>query len=440
MKELVTLLVAVNFTLFSHAQPLYFPPVSGNTWDTISPRSLNWCQNRIDSLYYYLEINNTKAFILLKDGKIVLEKYFGTHTQSSPWQWASAGKTITAFMTGIAQQERYLSLADPTSVYLGKGWTACTPAQEEKITIRHQLTMTSGLDDGVPDNFCTLDTCLIYKADAGKRWAYHNGPYTLLDKVIESATKTTLNAYTTQKLKNPTGMTGSFIPVGYNNVFFSNARSMARFGLLILNKGNWNGNQIMTDTAFFNQMVSPSQTLNQSYGYLWWLNGKASYMLPGSQFVFKGFLNPNAPSTMFVAMGKDGQFLNIVPDKNLVWLRMGNSPDGLPVPFLMNDKIWEFVGNLQCNTTSLNEPEYPENQLRIFPNPGYDLLNIESDRPILKVEIYDINGKLMKTERVQSTKLFISISELPGGLFLIKAAFADGTSWTGRLLKNASRE
>jgi CubicO group peptidase (beta-lactamase class C family) len=153
-----------------------------------------------------------------------LEKYFGTHTATTPWQWASAGKTITSFMTGIAQQEGYLSISDTTSNYLGQGWTICTPQQEEKITIRNQLTMTSGLNDDVPDHYCTLDTCLIYQADAGTRWAYHNGPYTLLDSVIEVATGQTLNSYTTQKLKNPTGMTGAFFPVGYNNVFFSNAR------------------------------------------------------------------------------------------------------------------------------------------------------------------------------------------------------------------------
>jgi CubicO group peptidase (beta-lactamase class C family) len=91
-------------------------------------------------------------------------------------------------MTGIAQQEGHLSISDTTSNYLGQGWTICTPQQEEKITIRHQLTMTSGLKDDVPDHYCTLDTCLIYQADAGARWAYHNGPYTLLDSVIEVAT------------------------------------------------------------------------------------------------------------------------------------------------------------------------------------------------------------------------------------------------------------
>ena len=264
------------------SQNLYFPPTVGSAWDTLAPASLGYCQPKIDSLYTFLEDNSTKAFILLKDGKIVLEKYFGGHTATSPWQWASAGKTITAFMVGIAQQEGHLSITDTTAQYLGQGWTNATPQQEEKITVRHQLTMTSGLDDGVPDHYCTLDTCLNYLADAGTRWAYHNGPYTLLDQVIANATGQSLNSYTTQKLKTPTGMTGSFFSVGYNNVFFSTARSMARFGLLILNQGNWNGNQLLTDAAYFNEMVNTSQNLNNSYGYLWWLNGKSNFMILSS--------------------------------------------------------------------------------------------------------------------------------------------------------------
>lgn len=56
------------------SQNIYFPPVVGNNWDTLSPQSLGWCQEKIDTMYNYLEENNSKAFILLKDGKIVLEK------------------------------------------------------------------------------------------------------------------------------------------------------------------------------------------------------------------------------------------------------------------------------------------------------------------------------------------------------------------------------
>ncbi|MEY3437949.1 MAG: hypothetical protein RL265_534 [Bacteroidota bacterium] len=207
--------VCFLFAFTAKSQTSYFPPNTGDTWDTIHPASLNWCEERIDSLYTFLAAQNSKGFILLKDGKIVLEQYFNGHSATSPWYWASAGKTLTSFLVGIAQQENYLSISDTTSMYLGTGWTNCTPEQEEKITIWNQLTMTSGLDDGVPDHYCTLDTCLNYLANPGTRWAYHNGPYTLLDNVIESAVGMTLNQYATQKLKNPTGMTGSFFQVDY---------------------------------------------------------------------------------------------------------------------------------------------------------------------------------------------------------------------------------
>ena len=55
---------------------------------------------------------------LLKDGKIVLEKYYDNFTMDSLWYWASAGKTVTSFMTGIAQQEGHLNISDTTSQYL----------------------------------------------------------------------------------------------------------------------------------------------------------------------------------------------------------------------------------------------------------------------------------------------------------------------------------
>jgi CubicO group peptidase (beta-lactamase class C family) len=423
MKKLFGLFFCCFYFCNAHAQSLYFPPITGNTWATTSPESLGWCQSRIDALYNYLEANNTKSFILLKDGKIVLEKYFGTHTATSPWQWASAGKTITAFMVGMAQEENKLSITDKTSKYLGQGWTNCSLQQEDKITIWNQLTMTSGLDDNVPDPFCTLESCLLYKADAGTRWAYHNAPYTLLDSVIESATGTTLNIYTTQKLKTPTGMTGQFFPVGYNNVFFSTARSMARFGLLILNKGNWNGNQIMKDPVYFNQMVNTSQQINKSYGYLWWLNGKTSHMLPSSQIVFNGSMNPNAPNDMIAAMGKDGQFLNVVPSQNLVWIRMGEAPDGLPVPYLLNDAIWTYLNQLSCTTTNTNDVPRNEMQVELYPNPAHKELYIRSGEVIEKLSIYNADGKLIQTNNQRSKNHVLSIGQLPPGVYLLKADF-----------------
>ena len=426
MKNYLLFLLLIILSKEGFTQTIYFPPLTGNTWDTIAPQSLGYCQPKIDSLYSFLDANNTKAFILLKDGKIVLEKYFGTHTATTPWQWASAGKTITSFITGIAQQEGYLSITDTTSNYIGQGWTNCTPQQEEKITIWNQLTMTSGLDDGVPDHFCTLDTCLNYLANPGTRWAYHNGPYTLLDGVIENATGQTLNAYTTQKLKIPTGMTGSFFTVGYNNVFFSNARSMARFGSLILNKGNWNGNQIMTDTAYFNDMISTSQNLNKSYGYLWWLNGKPSYMLPTLQTVFNGTINPNAPADMIAAIGSGGQFLNVVPSQNLVWLRMGDEPSSVNVPFLLNDAIWEYVNELTCTTSDIKEQTMSRG-LELFPNPTTGEIYIRSEIEMLNYELISLDGKLILSQDLfNQNKENIKLFEIEPGSYFLKVKTTEG--------------
>ncbi|MEY4603364.1 MAG: hypothetical protein RIT43_656 [Bacteroidota bacterium] len=419
--ELKKVLICVKIFLLSlgiSAQSMYFPPLTGDVWDTMSPQSLGYCQPKIDSLYNFLEVNNSKAFILLKDGKIVLEKYFGTHTSSSLWQWASAGKTITSFMTGIAQQEGHLSVLDTTSNYLGQGWTNCSPEQENKITIRNQLTMTSGLDDGVSDLYCTQDTCLNYLADSGTRWAYHNGPYTLLDSVIEIATGQTLNFYTTQKLKTPTGMTGNFFPVGYNNVFFSNARSMARFGSLILNKGNWAGNQIMTDSAYFNDMVNTSQNLNKAYGYLWWLNGKATFMVPTLQTVFPGFLCPSAPSDMISAIGSGGQFLNVVPSQNMVWLRMGDEPGNSLVPFVLNDQIWEYVNDLVCATSEMEEIGIEHIQL--YPNPVNEQVTLSAKSGRLgRIIIFNhLGSKLTDFSTDQATTSIDSSAFVEGVYFV----------------------
>jgi CubicO group peptidase (beta-lactamase class C family) len=411
-----------------NAQGLYFPPNVGDQWDTIHPQTLGWCQPKIDSLYAYLDTNNTKAFILLKDGKIVLEKYFGTHTATTPWYWASAGKTITSFMVGMAQQDGYLSISDTTSQYLGQGWTNTTPAQEEKITIRNQLTMTSGLDDAVLDPYCTLNTCLDYVADAGTRWAYHNGPYTLLDSVIEMATGQTLNAYTTQRLKIPTGMTGSFYTVDYNHVFLSNARSMARFGLLIQNQGNWNGNQIMTDQTYFDDMVNTSQNLNLSYGYLWWLNGKSSFMVPQSQFVVPGSMNPNAPADMIAAMGKNGQFINVVPSQNMTWIRMGDAPDNSFVPFLLNDIIWQYINDLSCSSETI---ELNANDINVYPNPANGSFILSCGAP-LQISITNAFGQEVLNTNISAGESNFTWEET--GIYFLQSLDLNGQKSIQRLI------
>lgn len=420
MKQLIYITL-LFISIQTKAQSLYFPPTAGNTWDTISLSSLGWCEDKMDTLIDYLGQRGTKAFILLKDGKIAVEHYYGTFTVDSAWYWASAGKSLTAFAVGLAQQDGFLSINDTSSKYLGTGWTSCPAPKEDLITIRNQLTMTTGLDDGTGDADCTDDTCLQYLADASTRWAYHNAPYTLLDSVIYYATGQPLNLYLTQKLLIPTGMTGLYLPSGYNNVFYSKPRSFARYGLLILNNGNWNGNQIMTDTAYFNQMVNTSQSLNNSYGYLWWLNGKSSYMVPGLQFVFQGSLNPSAPNDMFAAMGKNGQLLNVVPSMNLVFIRMGDNPGGggLVSP-LFNDTIWQKLNDVFCNVNATAE-EMSLREMKILPNPAENNFTVEVNAADYTISICDITGRPVFSKQNNKGRQEFNCSTFNNGVYLVVA-------------------
>jgi CubicO group peptidase (beta-lactamase class C family) len=197
MKKTIYLLFSIICFTYSNvrAQNLYFPPLTSNTWQTTPPENLNWCPDSVQSLVDYVGSNNSKAFLILKDGKIVLEQYYGTFTADSSWYWASAGKSLTAFLVGLAQQEGYLSIDSASSIYQGSGWTSCTPEQEQAITVRDQLTMTTGLDTDISDLDCTLPECLDYFAEPGTRWYYHNAPYTKLDAVISGATGQSLNQY-----------------------------------------------------------------------------------------------------------------------------------------------------------------------------------------------------------------------------------------------------
>lgn len=117
----ILLVFAALSSLFSFAQDLYFPAVSGNTWQNRSFDNLDWCAKDTLDLYQYLETQNTKAFMVLKSGKRVIEKYFDSFTRDSVWYWISAGKTLMNFCVGVAQKQGVLDINDPVSLHLGTG-------------------------------------------------------------------------------------------------------------------------------------------------------------------------------------------------------------------------------------------------------------------------------------------------------------------------------
>lgn len=411
---IISLLLLSGNSANSQVIGQYFPPLNPQAeWDTLSAQNLGWCTENIPALYEHLERSNTKGYILLYKGRIVLEKYFGDFAKDSAWYWASAGKTLTSFLIGKAQEEKKLSIEDPTSKYLGNGWTAIPKEQEDNIKIKHQLTMTTGLNDEVADWDCTNDTCLQYLAEPGTRWAYHNAPYTLLEEVISKATGQTLNAYTQSSIKNRIGMTGLWVKLGFNNVYLSTPRAMARFGHLMLNDGIWNGDTIMKDRDYLRAMVTRSQVLNPSYGYLWWLNGQSGYMLPGFQFFFNGNLAKEAPSDVISGLGKNGQIVSYSKQHELVMIRMGQAPDSLGfVPnFFMND-TWKLTMDVACKATSVEENGEMLSAMTVFDN----MVRFTNPEPDSRIMIFDMTGKKVH-EQVDHAP--IDISNYSSGVYAL---------------------
>jgi CubicO group peptidase (beta-lactamase class C family) len=269
-----------------------------------------------------------------------MEEYFDGHTAEATWQWNSAGKTLVSATTGIAQQNGLFTIDDEVAQYLGDGWTSAPPEKEALITLFHLLSMTSGLEDA---NLVTL-AALTYVADAGSRWSYSNVFQKLMDVVAISANQS-FESYYNATLKDKIGMDGFWNNGVIFRIYHSNTRSMARFGLLALHRGKWDTEQII-DQAFFEAGISSSQTINPSYGYFWWLNGKSSFMVPGGQTVFPGSLIPNAPADMYAAMGAEDQRIYVVPGENMVVVRMGRASDPGNPSFALSgfdNALWEKI-------------------------------------------------------------------------------------------------
>jgi CubicO group peptidase (beta-lactamase class C family) len=321
---------------------MYFP--SDNEWDTRSLSSLGWNESAVQPLKDFLIQKNTRSFMIIVNGRIVLEEYFNGHTPSTTWQWNSAGKTLVATTTGIAQQEGLLNINNKVSDYLGTGWTSEPVEKENLITVRHLLSMTSGINDA---NNLVIKQNLTYLADAGTRWSYHN-VFQLLMDVVADAGSQEFEAYFNSRLKDKIGMEGYWNNGVIFKIYHSNTRSMARFGLLALNKGKWKDEQVLNESYFIESTIS-SQNINPSYGYLWWLNGKSSFMVPGSQDVNQGSLIPNAPADMFAAMGAEDQRIYVIPGKNMVVVRMGDASDPQNPSFALSgfdNALWGKINAL----------------------------------------------------------------------------------------------
>lgn len=296
----------------------YFPGADA-AWESVRPTEAGFDSAQLSAALDWAGDQSSAAVVVVWRGRIVMERYWQGWTTQTRGPYFSAGKTITAALTLDLVRNGDVALDVPTSTYLGVGWSR-NAMDESAISVRRLLSMSSGTNDSLQR---------ILSPTAG-RFYYNNPAYYQLFGVIEAASGASMSSFAASRLFTPIGMSRTLLfanedtgEPGY--IFIGSARDFARFGILTMNHGRWNGAQILADSALLQQARKPSGTDNLSYGWLWWLNGGASHRTPGPYLLptNAGPLFSAAPADLAAALGKDDKKLYVVPSLGLVIVRLG---------------------------------------------------------------------------------------------------------------------
>ena len=272
--------------------------------------------------------HDTRALLIVKNGKVVAESYAKNIDASTPLLGWSMTKSVNALLIGQLEMLGVLGEAD---THLFKEW------QDERKNIRLDdlLTMTDGLayeEEYDPGQIATKmlfqskDTAKFLKQvksrySPGKHFEYSSGTANLLSEIIHqkmvgSNQQDIVEIY--NQFFRPLGMASVTLETDAKGMMmgssymFASARDWAKIGQLMLNKGELNGQRFVTQ-AWVEKSVTPNNSENKgSYGYQWWLN-------KGEQ----NKLWPSLPDNTYAALGNREQRLVIVPDEQLVIVRLG---------------------------------------------------------------------------------------------------------------------
>ncbi|MBI4882930.1 MAG: serine hydrolase [Actinobacteria bacterium] len=288
----------------------YFPPADGE-WETLSPSAAGFTDGGIADVLELVGETYGQSFIMLFEGRIVAEQYWQGATATTVRDVASAQKSITSTLLGLARDRGLLAFDDTVTSYLGVGWSAAAPSDEALITLLHLMTMSSGLS---PTNLRKV-------AAPGTVWDYNTDAYQKLRRVLEVAAATDINSISNDWLFATIGLSTGSSWVDRAGVVDAvgdhqwglrlTAREMARYGLFAARNGFWDGAQV-TEPAWFAQAWTAT-SLKRDYGYLWWLLGRGRLG------------NKGAPADLVAALGAQDQKIYVSVSTGLVVARQGDA-------------------------------------------------------------------------------------------------------------------
>jgi CubicO group peptidase (beta-lactamase class C family) len=316
---------------------MYWP--EDTQWEIRRPESAGFDARALDAVLDFAGKQDSTGMLVMRKGYIVAERYWKGWDENTPDRIFSTSKSIIGTLIGMAIDDGKIRSVDQPAADFVPAWRN---TDKQTITIRHLLSMTSGLglyNDrkimmpvGV-DAFELMGQAPL-EHPPGTAWVYHSPAYRVLARILENATGETLSNYQQRRLLGPLGMRHTSwetldAPNGRLNYLWMRAsvRDMARFGLLILRGGEWRGQQLVS-RDYLTMSTRKSQSLNPSYGFLWWLGGEPFYKRPDGGGLKPGPMWPDCPRDAVGALGAFDKKIYVIPSLDLVVVRHGGGAYG----------------------------------------------------------------------------------------------------------------
>jgi CubicO group peptidase (beta-lactamase class C family) len=337
--------------VFSTSQAPDYWPTEG--WLTSTPEEQGMNGTLLEEMLSYCDDSNLElqGIMVVRNGYNILEEYpdpeFNESSLSDTW---SVTKSVISILVGIALDEGYINSLDVAMVSFFPNRTiANLDSQKESITLRHLLTMTSGLQWGSSDNSAILlsSDWVQYVLDRpmahtpGETWNYNSGAVHILSAILNNTVGMTPSAFAEIHLFQPLGIVDyewMADPQGLDYGGYGlqlTLQDMAKIGFLFLNNGTWDAEQIVSrvwvenSTKAYSTGVAYYSIFQGDYGYLWWM--KSSH---------------NA----YCAFGLHGQFIWVFPDHNVIFVTKSSSMP--PIDYLVTEYILPSVSVITTTTTT----------------------------------------------------------------------------------------
>jgi CubicO group peptidase (beta-lactamase class C family) len=335
--SLVILLISLQ-TVFGYTDASVFHPTSisyfpDDEWITTSPEEQIMDSTVLDEMIQYIETSSAPihGLVVSRNGYIVEEYYSSYYAETSTHHIFSCTKSFTGTLVGIAIKEGFIDNTSQSVVDFFPGMTIENlDSRKESMTLEHVLTMTTGLDWNEWNNSYAEPTNMYNQMfgssnpiqffldlpmahDPGEQWMYTTGASHLLSAIIQETTNMTTRDFAMEYLFDPLNMTMGAWNVdqqGINNggtQLYVSPRSMAKLGLLYINNGSWDGQQILPED-WVAQSSYPHANIgfDSDYGYQWWID---------------------TSSGIYSARGSNGQYIYILPAHNVVLSMTANADE-----------------------------------------------------------------------------------------------------------------